>query len=56
MAVFGSDFGIFYDDSSRQEDGEDMEDIYACMGDAAIERQRLREKTRHLTIKKMLVV
>ena len=45
-AVFDSDFGIF-SDSSKQGDGED---IYAYMGDAAIERRRLREETRCLTI------
>ena len=55
-AVFGSDFGIFYEDSSRQEDREDIEDICAYMGDAAIERRRLREETRCLTIEEMLVV
>ena len=50
-AVFDSDYGIFYDDSSRQEDGEDIEDIYAYMGDAAIERRRLREETRRFMTK-----
>ena len=51
--VFDSDFSILNGDSSRQEGGED---IYAYMGDTAIERQRLHEETRRLTIKKMLEV
>ena len=46
VAVFDSDFGIFDSDSSGQED----------RGVSAIERRRLREETRHLTIEKMLVV
>ena len=47
-AVFDSDFGISDGDSSRHE-GE--EDIYADIGDAAIERQRLLcKETRCLTV------
>ena len=45
-AVYDSDFGISDGDSSGQEDGED---IYAYMGDAAIERWRLHEESRRLT-------
>ena len=47
--VFDSDFSISDSESSRQEDGED---IYADMGDTAIERQRTCEETRCLTVKK----
>ena len=49
MAVFDSNFGISDGDLSRQENGED---IYAYMGDAAIERRRLREETGHLKVDK----
>ena len=49
MAVFDSDFGISDGDLSRQENGDD---IYAYMGDAAIERRRLREETGHLKVDK----
>ena len=47
--AFDIDFGISNGDLSRQEDGED---IYTGMGDAAIERRRLCEETRCLTVKK----
>ena len=45
-AVFDSDFGISNGDSSGQEDGED---IYAYMGNAAIERRHLHKESRRLT-------
>ena len=48
-AVFDSDFGISDGVSSKQGDGED---IYADRGDAAIERRRLCEETRRLTVEK----
>ena len=48
-ALFDSDFGISDGDSSRK---EDEEDIYADMGNATIERWRLRKETRHLAVEK----
>ena len=46
VAIFDNDFSISDSNSSKEED------IYTDMGDAAIDRRRLREETRRFTVEK----